>query len=469
MKRPIVEKLRQVAAAGRVRFHMPGHKGRNAFLPESVLTYDVTELPGTDNLYMPSGVIEESQKLNAPAMDAGACFYLVNGSSIGVQASLLAAAEPGEKVLFARDFHLSAVNGIALAGIKPVFVYPSSRNNYLPSVVTAADFKRAIEENEDAKAIYLTYPNYYGLCPDLNAIAAMSHRMGMTVIVDAAHAAAFSYSEMLPISPGAAGADIWTMSLHKTLSAPNQCAVLCTGEQSLVGQEAAKRAINMLQTTSPSYLLLASMDYALAQMRETGADLLREAVFIIEEFILRIQKLGGYKCVTADIPSGTGAVDRDITKLVIDVTDRGMTGFMAEQKLNRRGIFIEGADHHNIILMCSHANTRRDFEQLAEALHEISGTNYSISAGEDAMHFKNRAQSTTSVRSGMLRGAVGLPMTQAVGHMAACPVGTYPPGVPLILPGQVIEWEDVEHLAALQNLGYTLFGTEGYTLEVSDR
>lgn len=468
MKKPVVNMLRQVADAGQVRFHMPGHKGRRGFLPPEVLQYDVTELPGTDNLYMPSGVIEDSQRLNAPALDAGACMYLVNGSSVGVEASLLAAAGPGEKVLFARDFHLSAVNGIALAGIKPVFVYPSSKNNYLPSVVTSEDFKRAIDENEDAKAIYLTYPNYYGLCPDLNAIAALAHQMGMTVVVDAAHAAAFSFSELLPISPGQAGADVWTMSLHKTLAAPNQCAVLCIGEQSGIGEEAVKRYVNMLQTTSPSYLFLASIDHALGEMREGGTALLREAVLLLEEFILRIQKLGGYRCVTADIPSGAGAYDRDITKLVIDVTDRGMTGFMAEQKLHKKGVFIEGADHHNIILMCSHANNRRDFEHLTTALHEISGTNYSISGEEDAMHFKSRAQCTTSIRGVMLRRAVNVPVMQAVGRVAACPVGTYPPGVPLILPGQIIEWEDVEHLAALQNLGYTLFGSDGYTLDVSD-
>lgn len=468
MKKPIVEMLRQVADGDQIRFHMPGHKGRRGFLPPDILTCDVTELQGTDNLYMPYGVIEESQRLNARALNAGACMYLVNGSSIGVEASLLAAAGPGEKVLFARDFHLSAVNGIALAGIKPVFVYPSSRSNYLPSVVTAQDFERAIYENEDAKAIYLTYPNYYGLCPDLNEIAALAHQMGMLVIVDAAHAATFSFSELLPVSPGEAGADIWTMSLHKTLAAPNQCAVLCTGEQSQIREETAKRSVNMLQTTSPSYLFLASIDQALAEMRENGAALLRETVLLLEEFILRIQKLGGYKCVTADIPGGGGAIDRDITKLIIDVTDRGMTGFKAEAKLNKKGIFIEGADHHNIILMCSHANTRRDFEQLTAALHEISGTNYSIDGEEDAMHFKKQVQTTTSMRSVMLRRAINLPMMQAVGHVAACSVGTYPPGVPLILPGQIIEWDDIEHLAALKNLGYTLFGSDGYTLDVAE-
>ena len=468
MKRPVVEMLQNIAAASRVRFHMPGHKGRLGFLPQAVLQYDITELAGTDNLYMPTGVINQSQKLNAQNLGAKSCFYLVNGSSAGIEASLLTVAGPGEKVIFARDFHLSAVSGIILSGIKPVFVYPSAHNTYLPSVVTALDVKRAISEHEDAKAIYLTYPNYYGLCPDLNEIAALAHSVGMWVIVDGAHAAAFAYSDMLPSHPGEAGADIWTMSLHKTLHVPNQCAILCVGEQSGISEDLVKRNINLLQTTSPSYLLLGSIDHALAEMRENGAKMIGDAVLLLEEFILRVGLLGGYKCITADIPSGTGAVDRDITKLVIDVTDRGMTGFMAEQKLCKKGIFVEGADHRNIILMCSIANNRRDFEQLLAALDEINGTNYNIANAAGGMHFNKNVQIKFSMRNIMLHKTVNLPFINAVGRMAACAVGTYPPGVPYILPGQVIDVNALEHLATLQNQGYTLFGTDGYSLDVAD-
>lgn len=468
MKRPIVEMLQRTAEASAVRFHMPGHKGRLGFLPPDVLQYDITELEGTDNLYMPSGAICQSQKLNARALGAGSCFYLVNGSSIGIGASLLTVAGPGEKVIFARDFHLSAVSGIILSGIKPVFVYPGSQNAYLPSVVTARDVKRAISENEDAKAVYLTYPNYYGLCPDLNEIAALAHSVGMWVVVDGAHAAAFAYSDMLPTHPGEAGADIWTMSLHKTLHAPGQCAILCVGEQSGLSEELVKRNINLLQTTSPSYLLLGSMDHALAEMRENGAQMIKDAVLLLEEFILRINMLGGYKCITADIPSGTGAVDRDITKLVIDVTDRGMTGFMAEQKLCKRGVYVEAADHRNIVLMCSFANNRRDYEQLLAALNEIMGTNYNIADADGSMHCSRNVQINYNMRNIMLHKTASVPFLKAVGRIAACAVGTYPPGVPYILPGQVIGLEALEHLATLQNQGYSLFGTDGYTLEVAD-
>jgi arginine/lysine/ornithine decarboxylase len=447
---------------------MPGHKGRLGFLPPDVLKYDVTELAGTDNLYMPSGVICQSQKLNAPSYSARSCFYLVNGSSIGVMASLLSVAGPGEKVIFARDFHLSAASGIILSGIKPVFCYPSAKNTYLPGVVSLQDVKKVISENEDAQAVYLTYPNYYGLCPDLNEIAALAHSVGMFVVVDGAHAAAFAYNDMLPAHPGEAGADLWTMSLHKTLHVPGQCSVLCVGEQSGLEDDLVKRNINLLQTTSPSYLLLASIDHALAEMREGGAKLVGDAILLVEEFILRIEMLGGYKCVTADIPKGTGAVDRDITKLVIDVTDRGMTGFLAEQKLRRSGIYVEGADHRNIILLCSFGNTRRDYEQLLTALDEISGTNYHISNEMNTMHFKSREQLQYNMRNIMLRRTVNLPFLKAVGRTAACTVGSYPPGVPYILPGQQIDVETLEHLVRLQNQGYSLFGTDGYTLDVAD-
>ncbi len=467
MKKPIVEMLHRIADAERVRFHMPGHKGRLGFSPPEMLKFDITELTGSDNLYMPSGVIDESQKLNAPSFAARVCFYLVNGSSSGVVASLLSVADPGEKVIFARDFHLSAVSGIILSGIKPVFVYPSAQNTYLPGVVSVQDIKKAISENEDARAVYITYPNYYGLCPDLNEITALAHSVGMQVVVDAAHAAAFSYSDMLPVHPGEAGADIWTMSLHKTLHAMGQCSVLCVGEKSLATDGLIKRNINLLQTTSPSYLLLASIDNALADMREEGAKLIGDSILLLEEFILRIEMLGGYRCTTADIPRGTGAVDRDITKLVIDVTDRGLTGFLAEQKLSRRGIYVEGADHRNILLLCGFGNNRRDYEQLVIALGELGGTNYNI-AQESVMNIRPQEQPGYSMRSIMLRRSVNLPFFKTVGRMAACTVGTYPPGVPYILPGQIIDVETLEHLVRLQSQGYALFGTDGHTLDVTD-
>ena len=468
MKQPIVEMLQRMADSEKVRFHMPGHKGRPGLLPPDVMKFDITELAGADNLYMPSGVIHQSQKLNAPSFAARSCFYLVNGSSVGVMASILSVAGPGEKMIFARDFHLSAASGIILSGVKPVFVYPSAKNTYLPSVVTVQDVKKVISENEDARAVYITYPNYYGLCPDLNEIAALAHSVGMAVVVDGAHAAAFAYSDMLPAHPGEAGADLWTMSLHKTLRALGQCSVLCVGEQSGIDEDLVKRNINLLQTTSPSYLLLASMDHALAEMREGGAKLIGDAILLVEEFILRIEMLGGYKCVTADIPKGTGSADRDITKLVIDVTDRGMTGFLAEQKLVRRGIYVEGADHRNIILLCSFGNNRRDYEQLLIALDELGGTNYNIASEVGTMHFKSQEQLQYSMRNIMLRRSVSLPFLKAVGRVAACTVGTYPPGVPYILPGQIIDVETLEHLVRLQNQGYSLFGTDGHTLDVAE-
>jgi arginine/lysine/ornithine decarboxylase len=244
--------------------------------------------------------------------------------------------------------------------------------------------------------------------------------------------------------------------------------VLCTGEQSTISDDLVKRNINFLQTTSPSYLFLASMDQALAEMREEGVKLVGDAILLVEEFILRIETLGGYKCVTADIPKGTGAVDRDITKLVIDVTDRGMTGFLAEQKLSRRGIYVEGADHRNIILMCSIGNNRRDFEHLLSALGGLGGTNFNIANEAGTMHFKSSEQLRYSMRNIMLRRTENVPFLKAVGRIAACTVGTYPPGVPYILPGQTIDVDTLEHLVRLQNQGYALFGTDGYTLDVAD-
>jgi arginine/lysine/ornithine decarboxylase len=468
MNTPILEMLRTIAGSRGTRFCMPGHKGRAAFLDAVVDCYDITEMAGADNLYMPRGAIKNAQELYAAAIGARQSFFLVNGSSTGVHAAVLSVLRPGDKVLAARDLHLSAVNAFILAGVHPVFVHASAQDTELPCVVTPEDIRAAVRAHPDAKAVYVTYPNYYGLCADLNEICAVAHVAGMQVICDGAHTAAFDYSDLLPLSPAVCGCDIWTTSLHKTLPAMNQCAVLSIGENTRIDGDIVQSMLNMLQTTSPSYLLLGSCDYAAAFMREEGKERLATVISLVEDNIRKIEALSGYRCVTKDIPRKTGAVDRDILKLVIDVTDRGISGFGAAERLAKQGIDVETADLSNIVLICTVADRAEDFETLKRALFSLQGANYNIRR-EETMHQLAEifgVQPIADMRTAAFSRRWRVPLEKSPGEIAAVCVGAYPPGVPVIMPGQRITWGMVDYLIKLKQRGYVIFGCSD-TIEVA--
>lgn len=461
--------LTHVAEQGQARFCMPGHKGKSGFLPPVVNVMDITELPGADNLYGPQGVIRESQELHARFIGARESYFLVNGSSCGVHAAVISSVNRGDVVIAARDVHLSAVHAFCMAGARPVFVYPSGGIEEVPGVVCPQDIARAIAAHPEAKAVYLTYPNYYGLCADLNAICALAHAAGMKVICDAAHAAAFDFSDLLPVSPAQTGCDIWVNSLHKTLPAMNQCAVLSVGENSGIRREVIQSRLNMLQTTSPSYLLLGSSDYALAYMRECGAHQLRLAVGLVEENMRRIEALGGYRCILQDTPKATNAFDRDILKLVIDVTDRGISGFGAAKELHKSGIEVETADISNIVLICTVADGPEEFERLKEALVKIKGSNYRIRRQTTMKDLEEiyTLQPEIPMEEAFFAERNLVPSEDAAGCIAAASVGAYPPGVPVILPGHRITPQMTDYLKLLRGKGYELFGMHGDGIEVA--
>lgn len=463
MNTPIVDMLREIAQASGSRFCMPGHKGKPGFLPSEVHCYDITELPGADNLYMPQGAIARAQEMHAAFIGARESFFLVNGSSGGVHAAVLSVLAPGDKVIVARDFHLSAAAAFALADARPVLVHPSAQDTQLPCVVSVEDMERAVRTHPDAKAVYLTYPNYYGMCVDINRLCAIAHDAGMQVICDAAHAAAFDFSELLPVSPAAAGCDIWVSSLHKTLKAMNQCAVLCVGENAKIEHDVVRARLNLLQTTSPSYVLLGSSDYALAYMREHGKTVLGMTVNLVEDNMRRLEALGGYRCVLQDVPRNTGAFDRDVLKLVIDVTDRGISGFTAARLLHQNGVEVEAADISNIVLICTVADGVADFDLLKMVLKNMKGSNYNIrremSADDLAAVFG--AQPSVRMHEAVFAQRRRLKPEESVGYIAASSVGAYPPGVPVIVPGMEITERMVDYLNRLKNSGYQLFGMDG--------
>lgn len=468
MDTPIIDMLSGAAKSAAVRFCMPGHKGKPAFLEGEVDFLDVTELPGVDKLYNPEGAILRSQRLYASSIGARESHYLVNGSTTGVQASILAGLEPGSKILVARDVHLSAVSALILAGLEPVFIGPKKRDRAnLPAVLRPDEVEHAISMNPDAKALFVTYPNYYGLCLDLEPITAMAHEAKQMLICDAAHAAAFDFSQYLPASPAQCGCDMWTVSLHKTLPAMNQCAALNVGSSCQIETSTIQTRINWLQTTSPSYLLLASSEYATALMRDEGAMLLARQLDLVQDAVRRIGKLGGYNVLTNSVPYATGAYDCDKLRLVIDVSDRGLTGLGAARDLARRGVAVEAADLSSIILICTVADTREDYDRLIRALQDIRGGIYSIEqsiTNADVFSLYG-TEFVTPLAEAARAKTETVPLQESADRIAAVCVGLYPPGVPVLMPGQQITADTARILEKLRRSGYGTFGFSD-TIEV---
>lgn len=447
---PIMDALAAVCGDAKASFCMPGHKGDAGFFGGAMLRCDITELPGADNLHNPTGAIRQSQALHAAYIGADAAYYTTGGSSAGVLAAL--SLFRGKKVVFPRGVHASAANAIFMFGVTPVFL--SAPPCDYPAVVRAEDVKAALRENRDAAAVFVTYPNYFGLCCDIEAIAHLAHKAGIPLVADAAHAAHFAYSPLLPISPAHAGVDIWTESAHKTLPAMNQCACLCVGKNALVDKEEAQRALLCMQTTSPSYVLLASLDYAHAYMRDVGEREICRVVNTGGRLMEMIGALPGFACPGISQP---GVTDRDALKAVIDVSGTGHTGLSVRARLAQQGIHVETADMRNILLMLSVGNTAPQLERLYDALRRIErirGKNIFFSP------FSLPPPTKYSQNARVCGNIEKVRIERSPGSVAACAAGVYPPAEAVVHRGQIISFEIAGYLLEARRRGFGLFGTQ---------
>ncbi len=453
---PIMNAVASVCDSAKVRFTMPGHKGDTGFFGGDMLQCDITELPGADNLLKPTGPILESERLHASFIGAAAVYFTTGGSTAGVLAML--SLFKGKKVIFPRGIHLSAANAIHIHGITPVFL--DAEPSDFPAVMDSGSLRDALQIHKDAVAVYVTYPNYFGLCCDIEEIAKTAHRAGMALAVDAAHAAHFAFSETLPVSPANAGADIWTESAHKTLPAMNQCACLCVGKGSLINAREAGAALAMVQTTSPSYVLLCSLDYALAYMRDKGEQEIYRVTSLLQRFEEMISVLPGYAC--PDITQ-KGVIARDPLKSIIDVSSTGHSGLTIKAMLAREGIHVEAADMKHILLMLSPGTAAAHLDRLYEMLRRterIRGRNlffspYSMPA---PTKYSLSARNWTQIEK--------LRLEHAPGRVSACTAGVYPPAEAVVLRGQVISYEIAGYLIEANRQGFELFGVEDASIYV---
>ncbi|MDR1263425.1 MAG: aminotransferase class I/II-fold pyridoxal phosphate-dependent enzyme [Oscillospiraceae bacterium] len=337
----------------RLRFHMPGHKGKPLPYPLAI-DCDLTEIPGTDDLYHPGGAIDRAQAAAAKSAHAGRSIMLTNGSTAGVLTMIMYAAPKGSALLLSRNAHRSAGNACALAGVEPVYVDRQDSHGGL-TPTSPSEWIEAMRGRPDAKAALVTSPDYYGMVTPLAGIAAEARRSGMRLLVDQAHGAHWNWWDEPPCA-GLSGADMWVQSAHKTLPAPGQTAWLHmkAGEDA----ERARCILARIQTSSPSYLFMTALDCARAWMDERGTRALE-----------RLKDMIPVRWPDGIVDPRSG--ERDPTRIVLDVAGRGRTGFEAQRRLSELGVDIELADERRIVLIASVADEPGDFDRLTDALNKL--------------------------------------------------------------------------------------------------
>ncbi|WP_432359983.1 aminotransferase class I/II-fold pyridoxal phosphate-dependent enzyme [Sporosarcina sp. UB5] len=376
-KAPIMEALNKYKKMRVVPFDVPGHKrGRGneeltAFLGENCMTVDVNSMKPLDNLIHPVSVIREAEELAAEAFGAKHAFFMVNGTTSAVQAMVMTACKAGEKIIMPRNVHRSAINALILSGAIPVYVNPGVNNELgIPLGMSVEDVERTILEHPDAKAILINNPTYYGICSNMQEITDLAHRHGMLVLVDEAHGTHFYFSDDLPASAMSVGADMASVSMHKSGGSLTQSSLLLINNE--VSEGYTRQIINLTQTTSGSYLLLSSLDISRKNLALNGKEIFKKVGEMAQYTRDEINKIGGYYAFSEELKNGDTIFDFDTTKLSVHTLELGLAGVEVYDILrDEYDIQIEFGDIGNILAYISVGDRRLDLERLVSALAEI--------------------------------------------------------------------------------------------------
>lgn len=473
---PLFEALRAYLGKDMAPFHTPGHKQGRGIDPElldllgpNVFAIDLTELPEVDNLHDPDGVIKEAQELAAEAYGADHTFFLCNGSTSGNDTMVLSVCDPGDKIIIPRNAHKSILGGIILSGAIPVYVQPSWDVDYgIAHGISPEAVEAALLANPDAKAVVLVNPNYYGGVVDVETIARIAHAHGKPLLVDEAHGPHFHFHPQLPISALAAGADLVVQSTHKIISGMTQASMLHVRE-GYVDVRRVRNVLQLLQSTSPSYVLLASLDVARRQMAVHGETLLGRTLALAESARERLNAIPGVSCFGREVCGLPGLFDLDTTKLTVRFSGLGLSGFDAIDVLNERfGIQSEMATLYNVLEIVSIGNTERDLDRLVAAVRTIADEAHAKGVRvPDA--FENPPlpwlpEPVLSPRDAFFAPVKRIPFSDSVGEICAEIISPYPPGIPILAPGERITQDHVDYLRLIHAYGAFINGPEDVKL-----
>lgn len=502
---PISKAMEAYAGDGALAFHTPGHKqGLGAhpllrrLITEAGLRQEVSLMEELDDLHEPAGCIKEAQELAAELWGARESLFVINGTTGAIQAMLVGTLSPGDKVLVPRNAHRSIMGGIILAGAVPIYLQPEIDTRLgIAMGLSVATVQQAIKEHPEAKALVAVYPTYYGFCCDLQRIGELLHEANMLLLVDEAHGAHLRFGKDLPKQAIELGADVAAQSTHKLLGSMTQTSMLHIGSNR-VEAERIRQAASLLQSTSPNQLLLASLDIARLQMAQEGAQRVNRAVELAQWLRKKINEIPGLYCPGKEIWAGqeagqlmagsedlsdVGAVALDWAKVTVNLAGLDISGQEAELLLRHQWkVQCELSDPENLLFIISMADTQREVDRLLQVLQELAVKHLAtktankddsgIAEEQDCKKADNlchMAEMPVAVQRMNPREAFFAPirtvaLEKAIGCICGETIAFYPPGIPVLCPGEEITEALVEYIRFYQAKGMRLSGAVDSTL-----
>ncbi|MBR3461280.1 MAG: aminotransferase class I/II-fold pyridoxal phosphate-dependent enzyme [Clostridiales bacterium] len=462
---PIYEALEKFREMRVVPFDVPGHKhGKGnpeltAFLGEKCVGVDVNSMKPLDNLCHPISVIRDAELLAADAFGAKHAFLMVGGTTSSVQSMVLSCCKHGDKIILPRNVHRSVINSLVLCGAIPVYVNPEVDHRLGISLGMSRDqVKKAIDSNPDAVAVLVNNPTYYGICSDLRAIVKMAHDAGMLCLADEAHGTHFYFGENMPVSAMKAGADMAAVSMHKSGGSLTQSSLLLIGEN--VSERHVRQIINLTQTTSGSYLLMSSLDISRRNLALRGKEVFRKVVEMAEYAREEINAVGGYYAYGREMINGDSIFDFDPTKLSVHTRDIGLAGIEVYDILrDEYDIQIEFGDIGNILAYLSIGDRVQEIERLVSALAEIRRRYRKDPAGLLSQEYIDPVV-VCSPQSAFYSQKKSVPLEESAGQVCSEFVMCYPPGIPILAPGERITENIIEYIQYAKAKGCSMTGSE---------
>ena len=467
---PIYEALEKFGKMRVVPFDVPGHKrGRGnpelaKLLGEKCVSMDVNSMKPLDNLCHPVSVIRDAEELAAAAFGAKHAFLMVGGTTSAVQSMVMSVVQAGEKIILPRNVHRSVMGALVLCGAVPVYVNPECDARLgIPLGMSIGQLKQTIAAHPDAKAILVNNPTYYGICSDLKTIVNLAHEHGMLAIADEAHGTHFYFGEELPVSAMAAGADMAAVSMHKSGGSLTQSSLLLAGKNMNGGH--IRQIINLTQTTSASYLLLSSLDISRRNLALRGKEAFAEVAALADYAREEINDIGGYYAYSKELINGDSIFDFDRTKLSVYTLALGLAGIEVYDILrDEYDIQIEFGDLGNILAYLSIGDRKRDIERLVSALSEIGRLYAKDKTGMMENEYIPPEVAVTP-QFAFYAKKKSLPVEQTEGMICSEFVMCYPPGIPILAPGERVTKKILDYIRYAKEKGCQMTGTEDPKIE----
>ena len=461
----LYKKLESYGQSDYYPFHMPGHKRNRASSADDFLfERDITEISGFDNLHHAEGILKEAQEYAAQFFVTKKCFFSVNGSTAALLAAVSASVNKGGKILVARNCHKAVYHAVYLRELQPVYIYPHEDPKLgINGGISPGRVEMYLAENPEIQAVLITSPTYDGIVSDVARIAEIAHRYGVPLIVDEAHGAHFRFSDYFPVSAAQLGADVVINSVHKTLPCLTQTGVihLCSDR---VSREKLKRFLGIYQSSSPSYILMSSIDACMDKLEREGDEMFRVFTENLEKARRRLSECKYIRLVTPQACECQRVFDFDRSKILLSTVDSSLNGRELHQILRREfHLEMEMEAENYVLALAAVGDTAEGFERLCDAIEEIDRRE-SLKYREEAVEkepLKNgKMKQIMRISQAMDAESERCPLDECIGRTSGEFAYLYPPGIPLIVPGERISAQIAEEMSEYEKMGFRIEGTK---------